>query len=148
MLSGAVYSAHHPLRCRTELAVSFSHHYNSSRFGDFDANAHIYDILERLLFAEICLLRCVIVDVVRYQRYIVIHSIQPMVRLGFYSLFTFHIYIDAFNARLVENVLELRLRTFFHCLGKLEPVHVDAIYPLLNGLKHVVATKIPLNVIK
>lgn len=37
---------------------------------------------------------------------------------------------------------------FFHCLGKLEPVHVDAIYPLLNGLKHVVATKIPLNVIK
>lgn len=73
MLSGAVYSAHHPLRCRTELAVSFSHHYNSSRFGDFDANAHIYDILERLLFAEICLLRCVIVDVVRYHR----HPLHP-----------------------------------------------------------------------
>lgn len=54
-----------------------------------------------------------------YQRCSSYHAVRPLLRFRSVStlyLLSFHIYGAAFNARLVENVLDLCLRTFFFIL--------------------------------
>lgn len=138
------------------LVVSFSHFFNSSRFDYFIANAqtHLWHSWERQHFAEICLLRWISLTLYGISETSSSLQFQPMVWLGFHSLFTSNIHMDAFDARLVENVLELRLTTVFSLSRLFFLSATRSRYMCLqfihytNGLKHVAAIEIPLNVIK